>query len=202
MKVVSPFGPKIGIIKIPKKIINQINKEFEKIIKNKNLSKKSDYSKKLVGQVNQEIELSKSFINKHLKKFINENINQFLKKTLNKKSNRIKIKNLWVVKQLKNDYNPIHFHNGDLSGVGYLKIPKNLTKGNKKLKTNGTIDFIHGSKSFLSNSIYNHMPRVGDLILFPNYLMHTAYPFKKDGERRSFSFNLEVDKKVSNIFND
>ena len=202
MKVVSPFGPKIGIIKIPKKIINQINKEFEKIIKNKNLSKKNDYSKKLVGQVKQEIELSKSFINKHLKKFINENINKFLKKALNKKSNKIKIKNLWVVKQLKNDYNPIHFHNGDLSGVGYLKIPQNLTKGNKKLKTNGTIDFIHGSKSFLSNSIYNHIPKVGDLILFPNYLMHTAYPFKKDGERRSFSFNLEVDKKVSNIFND
>ena len=202
MKVVTPFGPKIGIIKIPKKIINQINKEFEKIVKNKNLSKKSDYSKKLVGQVKQEIELSKSFIDKHLKKFINENINKFLKKALNKKSNKIKIKNLWVVKQLKNDYNPIHFHNGDLSGVGYLKIPKNLTKGNKKLKTNGTIDFIHGSKSFLSNSIYNHIPKVGDLILFPNYLMHTAYPFKKDGERRSFSFNLEVDKKVSNIFND
>ena len=202
MKVVSPFGPKIGIIKIPKKIINQINKEFEKIVKNKNLSKKNDYSKKLVGQVKQEIELSKSFIDKHLKKFINENINKFLKKSLNKKSNKIKIKNLWVVKQLKNDYNPIHFHNGDLSGVGYLKIPKNLTKGNKKLKTNGTIDFIHGSKSFLSNSIYNHIPKVGDLILFPNYLMHTAYPFKKDGERRSFSFNLEVDKKVSNIFND
>ena len=202
MKVLSPFGPKIGIIKIPKKIINQINKEFEKIIKNKNLSKKNDYSKKLVGQVKQEIELSNSFINKHLKKFINENINKFLKKALNKKSNKIKIKNLWVVKQLKNDYNPIHFHNGDLSGVGYLKIPKNLTKGNKKLKTNGTIDFIHGSKSFLSNSIYNHIPKVGDLILFPNYLMHTAYPFKKDGERRSFSFNLEVDKKVSNIFND
>ena len=202
MKVVSPFGPKIGIIKIPKEIINQINKEFEKIVKNKNLSKKSDYSKKLVGQVKQEIELSKSFINKYLKKFINENINKFLKKALNKKSNKINIKNLWVVKQLKNDYNPIHFHNGDLSGVGYLKIPKNLTRGNKKLKTNGTIDFIHGSKSFLSNSIYNHIPKVGDLILFPNYLMHTAYPFKKDGERRSFSFNLEVDKKVSNIFND
>ena len=75
MKVVSPFGPKIGIIKIPKKIINQINQEFEKIVKNKNLSKKNDYSKKLVGQVKQEIELSKSFIDKHLKKFINENIN-------------------------------------------------------------------------------------------------------------------------------
>ena len=202
MKVVSPFGPKIAVIKIPRRIITQINGEFEKIIKNKNLTKKSDYSKKLVGQVKQEIELSNSFVNKYLKKFINENINKFLKKALNKKSNKIKIKNLWVVRQLKNDYNPIHFHNGDLSGVGYLKIPKNLTEGNKNLKTNGTIDFIHGSKSFLSNSIYNHIPKVGDLILFPNYLMHTAYPFKKEGERRSFSFNLEVDKKVSNIFND
>ena len=46
-------------------------------------SKKNDYSKKLVGQVKQEIELSKSFIfNKHLKKFINENINKFLKKIM------------------------------------------------------------------------------------------------------------------------
>ena len=67
MKVVSPFGPKIAVIKIPRKIITQINGEFEKIIKNKNLTKKSDYSKKLVGQVKQEIELSNSFVNKYLK---------------------------------------------------------------------------------------------------------------------------------------
>jgi len=104
-------------------------------------------------------------------------INQYLKKNLNKKSKNIKIKNLWVVRQFKNDYNPIHFHDGNVSGVGYLKIPNNLTKGHKKIKTNGTIDFIYGSKSFLNNSIFNHKPKVGDLILFPNNLMHTAYPF-------------------------
>jgi hypothetical protein len=40
------------------------------------------------------------------------------------------------------------------------------------------------------------------MIIFPNYLMHTAYPFLVSGERRSFSFNLEVDKKISKIFND
>ena len=56
----------------------------------------------------------------------------------------------------------------------------------------GTIDFIHGSKSFLSNSLYNHNPKVGDMIIFPNYLMHTAYPFKREGERRSFSFNADI----------
>ena len=53
---------------------------------------------------------------------------------------------------------------------------------------------------FLSESIYNHQPKVGDLLLFPNYLMHTAYPFTANGERRSFSFNLEIDKNVANVF--
>ena len=55
---------------------------------------------------------------------------------------------------------------------------------------------------FLNKSIYNHTPKVGDLILFPNYLMHTAYPFVVDGERRSFSFNVELDKKVADVFHD
>ena len=30
--------------------------------------------------------------------------------------------------------------------------------------------------------------------------MHTAYPFKSDGERRSFSFNIDIDKKLTELF--
>ena len=109
---------------------------------------------------------------------------------------KVKILNLWVVRQFKGEYNPIHYHEGDLSGVGYLKLPKGMTNNkmvkNKKLKTNGTIDFINGQKGFLSKSIYNVVPKIGDLLIFPNYLMHTAYPFNIEGERRSFSFNAEI----------
>ena len=200
MKIINPFGPKIAVFKIPKKIIILINKEVEMILKNKEKLKKSNYSNKLVGQVKQEFQLSKNFINKHLIRFINNSVKTYIKKSSNRNVKRISLKNLWIVRQFKNEYNPIHFHSGDISGVGYLNIPKNITQGNKKLKTNGTIDFIHGSKSFLNNSIFNHRPKVGDLILFPNYLMHTAYPFKRDGERRSFSFNLSIDKKTADIF--
>ena len=32
--------------------------------------------------------------------------------------------------------------------------------------------------------------------------MHTAYPFVVDGERRSFSFNIELDKRTADIFHD
>ena len=63
---------------------------------------------------------------------------------------------------------------------------------NKTIKTNGTIDFINGQKNFLSKSIYNLNPKVGDLVLFPNYLMHTVYPFNIDAERISFSFNVKI----------
>ena len=200
MKLLSPFGPRIAIIKIPKKIINKINDEVDDVLNDKRKLKKSDYSNKLVGQVKQEIKLNSNFIKKNLLKFISYNVKKYIKKCIKKDVKKINLKNLWVVRQFKNEYNPIHFHSGNISGVGYLKIPKNITKGRKRLKTNGTIDFIHGSKSFLNNSLFNHNPKVGDLILFPNYLMHTAYPFKRDGERRSFSFNIDIDKKTFDVF--
>ena len=200
MKVISPFGPKIAKLKISKSIVNKINNEVEKIINQKKLSKKYDYSKKLVGQVQQEIELSKSFIKKNLNKNITEAVNKFIKKTTGKTSKKIKIKNLWVVRQFANEYNPVHFHDGHISGVGYLKIPKNIFKDKKNINTNGTIDFINGNKMFLNESIHNHKPKIGDVILFPHYLMHTAYPFTVEGERRSFSFNIEIDNQIPNIF--
>lgn len=166
----------------------------------KNYPKKYDYSKKLVGQVKQEIELPKTFIKKNLDKLITNSIRSFIKSTTGKNIKKVKIKNLWVVNQYANEYNPVHYHDGHISGVGYLKIPKNLFKSKKSLETNGSIDFINGNKMFLNDSIHNHKPKVGDVILFPNYLMHTAYPFSVKGERRSFSFNVEIDDQIANVF--
>ena len=200
LKILSPFGPKIAKLRFSNQLIKKINHEVDKISTNKSLASKLDYSKKLVGQVKQEISLPKSFIKKNLENIISKNIKEFINKSLGKKLKTVKIKNFWVVRQFSNEYNPIHFHDGHISGVGYLKVPKFSTSKKKYLKTNGTIDFINGSRMFLSDSIHNHLPKVGDVLLFPNYLMHTAYPFSTKGERRSFSFNVEIDKKIANIF--
>jgi len=200
MKILSPFGPKIAKLKFSNSIIKKINTEVDKIVAQKKLSKKYDYSKRLVGQVKQEIELPKIFIKKNLDKLISNSIRSFIKSTTGKNIKKVKIKNLWVVNQYANEYNPVHYHDGHISGVGYLKIPKNLFKSKKSLETNGSIDFINGNKMFLNDSIHNHKPKVGDVILFPNYLMHTAYPFSVKGERRSFSFNVEIDDQIANVF--
>ena len=192
MKTFRAFGPTIGKGKLSKKFINIINTQVDKSI----ITKKNDYSSKLASQIKNELKLTNSFIEKNLSEELIKNIKNYLKASEIEKIKEIKIINLWVVKQLKNEYNPIHYHDGQLSGVGYLKIPKNMNQNktikNKKLRTNGTIDFINGQRSFLSKSIYNLNPKVGDLLLFPNYLMHTAYPFNIDAERRSFSFNVKI----------
>ena len=199
MKVISPFGPRIGKFKLSSQVIKRINKEVDKITEKKSLYKKLNYSKQLVGQVKQEFQLPKEFIKKNLHKIIEKEVKSFIHKTTKKRVKAIKILNFWIVRQYKNEYNPVHYHDGHLSAVGYLKVPKNLNKSKKQVKTNGTIDFINGSKNFLCESIHNHVPKVGDIIFFPNYLMHTAYPFHVEGERRSFSLNIQLDQKITNI---
>ena len=192
IKTFRVFGPTVGKGKLSRQFINTINNQIEKLI----LTKKNDYSSKLASQIKNEIKLSNSFVKKKLSKELTRNVKSYLIDSEINKIKEIKILKLWVVKQLKNEYNPIHYHDGQISGVGYLKIPKNMNQNkmvkNKTIKTNGTIDFINGQKNFLSKSIYNLNPKLGDLLIFPNYLMHTAYPFNVDGERRSFSFNAKI----------
>ena len=192
MKTFRAFGPTIGKSKLSKKFITLLNSHIDK----SQISKKNDYSSKLASQIKNEIKIPKTIIDKSLSKELIKNIKIYLDKSEVKKIKEIKIINLWIVRQLKNEYNPIHYHEGQLSGVGYLRIPKNMNQNklvkNKKFKTNGTIDFINGQTHFLSKSIYNLNPKLGDLLIFPNYLMHTTYPFNVDGERRSFSFNAKI----------
>ena len=192
MKNIKPFGPTIGVTKIKKNLIKKLNNEFDL----QSTSKKRDYSSKLASQIKNEVLFSKNFVEKHISKDLKILIKKFLIKEKIKKVKHIKILNFWVVRQFKGEYNPIHYHQGDISGVGYIKVPKFILS-NKKVKhkkdsTNGTIDFINGQKAFLSKCIHNEKPKVGKLILFPNYLMHTVYPFNIEGERRSFSFNAKL----------
>ena len=40
----------------------------------------------------------------------------------------------WIVRQFQNEYNPLHLHSGHISGVGYLKVPKNMGETFQKNK--------------------------------------------------------------------
>jgi len=110
------------------------------------------------------------------------------------------INSAWVVSQYENEYNPLHNHTGcEISGVIYLKTPN--TKGRRNIESkkgkednDGDISFVHsamGQRNFdiLEKGIFTITPQVGQMVLFPSYLLHTVYPFIGKEERRCIAFN-------------
>ena len=97
----------------------------------------------------------------------------------------------------------MHWHNGHISGAGFLKVPSTFGKTFQKDKENlnGQLVLINGTRSFMCDSQYKIIPEVGDFYIFPHYLMHSVYPFKDtDEERRSISFNAVIDEKIFDVF--
>lgn len=97
----------------------------------------------------------------------------------------------WCVIARQHDFNPPHCHNGDLSGILWLRNPENMVASTKKW-WGGLFSFCHSGQSKWETSVRTFYPTVGTLVLFPSYLTHVVTPFQCDGERRSLSFNAEV----------
>ena len=138
-------------------------------------------------------------------KFLSQAVSAWIKNTEKKQITKFHIHESWVVRQFKNEYNPTHWHGGHIAGAGFLKVPRNLgkhvqQKRNKEYR-GGNLQLIHGSRMFLSHSTLNIKPVVGDFYFFPNYLMHSVFPFKNSlEERRSISFNAKIDQDIYNVY--
>ena len=137
--------------------------------------------------------------------FLAKCVQEWIKAAIDKEIKKFNLIDSWVVRQFKNEYNPVHWHGGHISGVGYLKVPKTFGKSpqpeSKKNNNNGKIELIHGSRQFLSDSSFVISPEVGYFYFFPHYMMHTVYPFSgTNEERRSISFNAKIDENIFNVY--
>ena len=204
LQLINPFGPSIAKVKIPDKIIKTLNNHVDEIRANKKMSKKFDAGKSLIGNVSQEINLNPEIIKESgWLGFLGNATKAWIKNSLNKEMTKFNVNSSWVVSQYTNQYNPVHWHNGHISGAGFLKVPSTFgeTFQKDKINLNGQLTLIHGQRAFMSNSQFKIAPVVGDFYIFPHYLMHTVYPFKDtDEERRSISFNPVVDEKTFDVF--
>ena len=64
VQIYKPFGPSIAKVKMPAKLVDDINEYTEVVINNEKKSKDLDWSDKLVGAVRQEFELERQFMDK------------------------------------------------------------------------------------------------------------------------------------------
>ena len=204
LEILKPFGPSIIKVKIPLDILSGLNEYIDDLVKDGQDVEKLDYGQNLAGNVSQEFRLDINFMKKiKWAEFLASTCQKWLKEGHDISIKKFEIISSWVVKQYENEYNPIHYHNGQISGVGYLKIPEKMgetVQKNKKTNHNGKLVLIDGSKKFLCNPTYVITPKVGDFYFFPSYMMHTVYPFhNSQEERRSVSFNAKIDEDAAKL---
>jgi len=203
-EILKPFGPSIVKVTIPDQIIIEMNKYVDDLSKDENKMLKLDHGKYLAGNVKQEFRLDIEFMKKiRWAEFLGKSCQRWLLEGHDIRIKKFDIMASWIVRQFKNDYNPIHYHGGDISGVGYLKVPEdmgNTAQKAKKVNHNGKLILIDGSKKFVCNPSYIITPKVGDFYFFPSYMMHTVYPFfNTSEERRSVSFNAKIDEDAAQL---
>ena len=157
-QIIRPFSPAIGKYKLSDDTITTLNNHIDEILKDENKIDELYHGKQLAGEIKYEIRLTKEFLDQNLKDVLYKFVFNFVKSTLQKEINKFDLKSSWAVCQFESDYNPIHWHDGHLSGVMYTKMPKDLGSSYKDQNKNGKIAFIHGSTQLLVSSVYDVKP--------------------------------------------
>lgn len=97
----------------------------------------------------------------------------------------------WINFQQKHEYNPLHRHNGDLSAIIFIDIPKEIEEERLYKRKNNLPSCANGLVDFWCNDIqWMFSPESKHILLFPSSLLHAVYPFSSNVKRVTMSFNL------------
>lgn len=199
---IAPFGPSMGYCQLSAGLVKFLNDKMDEKV-----NELEDFSDHLVGKVSQELawdEEIKEKVMAELSNFIAGWVAWSHQRThvwnetldMNQYDYGIQVMSAWYVRQFKHEYNPLHIHTGcRISCVGYLALPDDYEKECEEdykdhHPAHGHLQFAHGSSGNWNATNFMVKPKVGDFWLFPAELFHCVYPFYSDGERRSFSINM------------
>ncbi|MBL8811163.1 MAG: hypothetical protein JNM43_13385 [Planctomycetaceae bacterium] len=185
MDFLSPFGPLIGRTRLPEETVAYLNEEADRILTS--------------GQ-NAEFQIPETICREghpnSLMDCVARGIQLYVEASEGESLREIQFDVFWMVSQYAGTASPVHFHSGDLSGVAYLKVPEVNARQEQQNYISGRqagyINFLIGGKQRFARSLISFKPVVGDLYIFPGWLLHGAEPFRGTGERRSLAFNASV----------
>jgi len=186
----------------------KITDEFKKLLLEEGVKATVDYRTKLAGIIENEKGYSDEARIKcvpYLAQYLgvyDQMYERFTGKPYEKRPEYV-ISALWVNYQEKNEFNPPHDHDGKLSFVTYLQIPKELKKEHETYKGKscgpGGIQFVYGDGPRNCVSYQSFFPEEGDMYIFPAWLKHWVAPFKSDCTRISVSGNVHDSAPLNNI---
>ena len=177
-EILKPFGPSIAKVSMPREIVSNMNQYVDDLSKDEDKKARLDHGQYLAGNVTNEFRLDIEFMKKiKWAEFLATSCEKWLLDGHNITLKRFDIISSWIVKQFKNDYNPIHYHSGQISGVGYLKVPEKMGEyfqKNKKLNQNGKLVLIDGSNGDISTILD------GDILLILKIIIYISKQLKMD----------------------
>ena len=210
-KVHAPFSPFLMEFEIPEPYIKMLNDYGDKISKSDKKSKQLDWSNNLVGNVKQEHKIEDHIWHQKphetlptLFNWIGHCTNMYVRTKLNADGDdldkekakqgikKVMMHNSWLVNSIAGDFNPPHMHYGMLSAAGWLKMPPSVEKDEEREHA-GWIEFLYGTPQMFIDPKYPVKPHVGQIFMFPAWLLHEVYPFRGKGLRRTISFNLSFE---------
>ncbi|WP_370977866.1 TIGR02466 family protein [Agaribacterium sp. ZY112] len=107
--------------------------------------------------------------------------------------------NAWVNVNQAQDWNVPHTHiPSDWSGVAYIDVGDSASEIGEATKA-GDIMFFNPlpmGQAQKRPATVNYTPQVGQLILFPSYLMHMVAPHQSSDPRISVAFNIQLPQQL------
>ena len=167
-----------------------------------------DFTSRLAGIIEKEVGYSdkaRAKVVPHLSNYLgayDQMFERFVNKKYVKKPEYV-LAAMWINYQRANEFNPPHDHDGKLSFVAYLKIPKEIKEEHQAYKGKscgpGGIQFIYGDGPRECVTYQSFLPEEGDIFIFPAWLKHWVAPFKSDVTRISVSGNLHDSAPLNNV---
>ena len=203
-------------VEIPEQVIDELNDHIDKV----NIPANDDYSDGLVGQINRDKKSAQlnfpllDGVGAEFKKIIDECSKSYMKQGYGQDVTADAFE-AWTVHSYAGDYNPLHDHGcrteAGLSMIMYLKVPECIQKLPDPSELGGGVNINHASGVVDGYTYFNWgsnvmrdvvalrpvteeyvKPEKGTLIIFPNWLRHSVNPFFGEGERRTFSANVNL----------
>ena len=194
--VIFPFGPPIYIGKVGENVLQELDARIEET----GGKPEFDASGQLAGRIKKQTHLD-NVISDTVKVQILNHCSTFYEKTAGVKIplEAIHLDSIWSNIQEAREYNPIHQHTGNFSFVIYTRndledlsveelqdneYDNKIVDYENQKPLAGLIELFYGEGNWMNWTSFTHVPKRGDILIFPSWLRHTVYAHYETGKIR------------------
>ena len=195
--VIFPFGPPIYINQVDDNIVKELDARIEET----GGKPEFDASGQLAGRIKKQTHLDE-VISDTTRNVILNHCKNFFEQTSGGQElpmSAMTLDSIWSNIQEAREYNPVHQHTGNFSFVIYTRndledlsveeiqdneYDNKVVDYDNQKPLAGMIELFYGEGNWMNWTSFQHIPKRGDILIFPSWLRHTVYAHYETGKIR------------------